>query len=370
MKLVEETISMFSPFLDVKKEQTTYKIKYVSSYIEKWLLVVTNVKEVKRINFIDCMCNAGIYSDGEIGTAMRALELFNAFAANHPEKEFNLILNDINPERIKAITYVAKNVVGINASNISIKTHNKDVNVLLSDDFYFNKLFNCYPNRSANLVFVDPYNFCTVKISALEHFLSDKYCELIFNIFTNDYVRNQKTAKMKEYCSSEGIPLCSKAELVKIITERLKTGNIKYSFSYEFKISTNTELYQIMFFTPSIRGLEKLKEALWETFDGKQFHRNEEKNEDQLSFFTKEDVRDSRLDSYSNDARELLIQNFSGQTVDFSVIEEFIIENTMLNQSHIITKILKPLISDNRIKKLGNVQRASNFKSDKYLIGE
>lgn len=56
--------------LDEKKSQTTYKIEYVSKYVEKWLFVMSNVDEVKNINFIDCMCNAGIYTDGGKGTAI------------------------------------------------------------------------------------------------------------------------------------------------------------------------------------------------------------------------------------------------------------------------------------------------------------
>ena len=39
--------------LDEKKAQTTYKIEYVSKYVEKWLFVMSNVDEVKNINFID-----------------------------------------------------------------------------------------------------------------------------------------------------------------------------------------------------------------------------------------------------------------------------------------------------------------------------
>ena len=77
--------------LDEKKSQTTYKIKYVSKYVEKWLFVMSNIGDVKNINFIDCMCNAGIYTDGELGTAIRVLQLFNKFAIQHPDKTFNLI---------------------------------------------------------------------------------------------------------------------------------------------------------------------------------------------------------------------------------------------------------------------------------------
>ena len=175
IKMTDEFVSKNKNLLDDKKEQTTYKIKYVSQYVENWLYVVTNIDQVKNINFIDCMCNAGVYSDGETGTSIKVLELFNEFAPQHPDKNFYLILNDINADRIKIILDVISNVV-VASSNIHIVTNNADVNDFLLNDAFFNKYFNCYPNRASNVVFVDPYNFCTVKISSLEHFLSKTYC--------------------------------------------------------------------------------------------------------------------------------------------------------------------------------------------------
>ena len=365
-----EFITKNKHLLDAKKPQTTYKIEYISKYVEKWLFVMSNVDDVKNINFIDCMSNAGIYTDGGKGTAIKVLELFNNFALQHKDKTFNLILNDISLDRLNIITSIINDYIGIKATNINIITRNMDVNEFLSNEKFFNKYFNCYPNRSSNLVFVDPYNFCTVKISVLEKFLSKAYCELIFNIFTSDFVRNQDKEKMKKFCKEENISCTTKQTMVRQINEKLKVGHIKYSFAYEFKTTTNMELYQIMFFTPNIKGLEKLKEALWDTFNGKEFHRNQaEQNGTQLSLFSEKDEKDWRIESHSTFAKELLLEHFSEQEIDYITIESFIIENTMLNGSQILEHVLKPLIQDNKVKKLGLVKRSNNYKNDKYVIG-
>lgn len=357
--------------LDEKKSQTTYKIEYVSKYVEKWLFVVTNVEQVKNINFIDCMCNAGVYTDGEKGTAIKVLELFNKFALQHPEKTFNLIVNDISVERLRIIGTIIFDYVGVKARNINVVISNRDVNSFLEDDKFFVKYFNCYPMRSSNLCFVDPYNFCTVKISALKRLLSNSYCELIFNVFTSDFVRNQDKDKMKKFCAEEQITCTSKDDMVNQIKNKLKVGNIKFSFAYEFKTVKNMELYQIMFFTPNIRGLEKLKEALWDTFNGKEFHRNEMQSDcEQMSIFTDADEKDWMIELHSSTAKELLLKTFSNsEEVEYIDIETFVIENTILNGSQIIEHVLKPLISDGKVKKMGHVKRSSNYKSDKYIIG-
>lgn len=55
--------------------------------------------------------------------------------------------------------------------------------------------------------------------------------------------------------------------------------------------------------------------------------------------------------------------------IEYLTIESFIIENTMLNGNQILEHVLKPLIQDGKIKKLGYVRRSSNYKKDKYIVG-
>ena len=49
-----------------KKQQTDYKIKYVSEYVNQWAIISSERDEIADITFIDCMCNAGVYQDGDL----------------------------------------------------------------------------------------------------------------------------------------------------------------------------------------------------------------------------------------------------------------------------------------------------------------
>lgn len=200
----------------------------------------------------------------------------------------------------------------------------------------------------------------------MKRFLQKNYCELLYNVFTSDYVRNADKQKMQTYFRDEGISAQYKDELVAFIRNELKVGYVKHTFSYEFKTKTNNELYQIIFFTPNLKGLEKLKEALWDTFKGKEFHRN--KNESkvlQLSFFTPEQDAEMYVEYYAMDANQLIYKAFRGQEKNYKDIELYVIENTLLKESHIIKHVIKPLIENNKIKKLDTI-RKSNYKQDKY----
>ena len=62
--------------VESKKEQTTKKIEYVSTYLREWARVMCGYNKVDALVFVDCMCNAGIYDDGDLGTISRVCALF------------------------------------------------------------------------------------------------------------------------------------------------------------------------------------------------------------------------------------------------------------------------------------------------------
>lgn len=59
-----------------KKEQTSKKIQYVTDYVSRWVEISGVRSDVLGITFVDCMCNAGVYRDGDCCTAIEVLNLF------------------------------------------------------------------------------------------------------------------------------------------------------------------------------------------------------------------------------------------------------------------------------------------------------
>lgn len=90
-------------FLDEKKQQTSKKVQYVSEYITQWAHISTVRNEVNYITFIDCMCNAGVYKDGDLCTSMCVLQTFIDLARRNPHKKYRLMLNDKDKERVAII---------------------------------------------------------------------------------------------------------------------------------------------------------------------------------------------------------------------------------------------------------------------------
>ena len=358
--------------LDEKGEQTTYKIKYVTRYVRQWALIEVNRKEIQQINFIDCMCNAGVYKDGDACTALEVIGIFNELAKQFPSKRFVVYLNDINSKRIDNFNKIyQKQIVPQKSLNLLVYLKDKDVNdyldmIIVSSQ---NKQ-GLFAYGKCNLIYVDPYNFGTVQISKLHNILEKNYCELLFNLFTSDYVRNiaKDTGRIQKCLG--GFKPATKDEFINYVVNELRVGHIQYTFAYSFHTVKNVELYQILYATPNIRGLEVLKDSLWDVFDGEEFHRNHApkiSDVEQISMFDDEDPKEQRLREYAQEAKRIICEEFKGQIVEYAVIEQKILEETMLKDSQIIEPVLKPLIDEEKIRKCNNV-RKTNFKKDSYAF--
>ena len=117
-----EVLEIDKNMLTDKKQQTDYKIKYVSEYAKLWSIISAERNDVTEITFIDCMCNAGVYRDGDCCTAIEVFSLFKEAAQLHKNKTYNLYLNDIDSNRIscinKVIQYLNDDVVELSLIHI------------------------------------------------------------------------------------------------------------------------------------------------------------------------------------------------------------------------------------------------------------
>lgn len=363
-----------------------HKINFIKKYVEKWLYVAVNSGKAKSICFIDCMCNSGIYADGTLGTSTEVLKLFADFSKQHPDIKFNLFCNDYNPERIENIQNVFREKTDyLNCSNIEVFFETKDVNEYLQDLIKMNTYFD-YNAHAFTILFLDPYNFGTVKMEYVMNFFKKYYAELLYNYFSSDINRNQNnntaTNKRKQINESmQGmIGYNEDMNYIQIkdnIIYNLCTTQIKHCFTYQFKISTNLEIYNIIFGSPQkeLKGIEKIKEVLWDLFDGDPNNYRlikSEKNEEnwyagQTTLFDDEFTIKNNLHYYSNEAIEKLKEKFAGQKVEYEEIKSYVLCYTMLRNNDIVEHVIKPMLEEGSLKKLFSI-RKNNYKKARYFF--
>lgn len=144
--------------LDAKKQQTDYKIRYVSEYIRLWAIISAERTDVEDINFIDCMCNAGVYAAGDCCTAIEVLSIFIEIAERHKYKNFNLYLNDYDKNKIDIVSKIVNYVYPRKVNNLRVYIENKDVNDYL-DELVDNS--DIFGRGKSTVLYIDPFDFGT-----------------------------------------------------------------------------------------------------------------------------------------------------------------------------------------------------------------
>lgn len=363
-------------YLDEAKLHTQYKIKYIKDYVRRWLNVAVNYRQ-KNIVFIDSMCNAGIYKNGIKGTCIEIVELFIEYAKENQLKKFYVFLNDYDKDKIRVLNELISNYNMPNNLKINIK--DKDVVEYLS--LLIEK--NTFSNSCFTLLYTDPYNFGIPNLlTTIKTFIDKFYCELLFNYFSSDVTRNKNNISAKNKMSKIKNELSSvitdinidddknKEILNKLISTYKNTKNIKYSFAYRFNNTNNAELYYIIFFTPSKRGLELIKESIWEVFNGEEsFKKQIDIDKSQLKLF---DTDELLISTYSGPMKESIIKlALDKGELSYEDIETYVLENSLLKDSHIIKPIINPLLETGILEKITPVGvRKNNYKESKYKIND
>lgn len=363
-------------YLDEAKLHTQYKIKYIKDYVRRWLNVAVNSRQ-RNIVFIDSMCNAGIYKNGVKGTCIEVIELFIEYAKENQAKQFYVFLNDYAQDKIMVLKELISNYNTPN--NLRINITDKDVVKYLT--LLIEK--NIFSNSCFTLLYTDPYNFGIPNLlTTIKTFIDKFYCELLFNYFSSDVTRNKNNTSAKNKMSKIKNELSSvitdinidddenKEILNKLISTYKDTKNIKYSFAYRFNNTNNAELYYIIFFTPNKRGLELIKESIWKVFNGEEsFKKQIDIDKSQLKLFNTDDLL---ISTYSGPMKESIIKlAYEKGELSYDDIETYVLENSLLKDSHIIKPIINPLLEGGILEKITPTGvRKNNYKESKYKIND
>ncbi len=364
------------------KPHTTKKIAYVAKYVEEWLFVITNVSQY--IFFIDIMSNAGVYKNSYLSTSIEVLNVFVKYAKKHKDKQFFLLANDYDGDKVSTMKKIyqlyQEEFDKLRLTNIKMNVDCEDACDYLSKVNAKYHLEYVKGIKKSILLYVDPYNFINKRLAfSVEDFISKNYCELVLNFYCNDYSRNvsnnkakdhQKEIKelIKDFCKLDENKNISAIDLRNHFTNiLLKNTKMKYYYFVSVKNEKNAPLYYLIFLTPNIRGLEKVKEATWNILS---YHEEycstyKERDPNQLNLFN-ETPEDEAFDGALYKLEQIFKQ-YNGRELSFEEIEVICLQKTFMKSTHVISRVIKPLINANKMIKQGNVGKA-NFREDKYLI--
>lgn len=361
-------------YCDKIKEHTVDKINYIKEYVTNWLYVMSQYSN--EVYFIDCMSNSGIYKNEYLCSCIEVLQIFYSFAINHPSVNFYLFCNDYDNKKIEILNEII--------NYLKNKYHYiRNVKIIISNmdaTKYINQLTEQLNNniKKSILLYVDPYNFVTKELlDALFNFTTKIYSELILNFFSSDVTRNisnEFAYKKKEslnkvvtnYTPYEEDEKISANQLMYSVIDRFtESTKLKYKYFFQIKNSKNVEQYYLIYFSPNLKGLIKLKNAVWKLYGPSTNNKKiniEIYNYDLFGNTSYDYIKNDNLNKVKN-----YLNQHVGNCLSFSEIEKIVLESTIFNDSHVITEIITPLIQEGVLIKL-NLISARNYKKDSYRI--
>lgn len=352
-------------------EQTTKKVELVSKYSDLWSEKI-NVPNIDEIRFIDCMCNASKYEDGSLTTSARVIQILTIKAKKAPKKIFKVFLNDVSKNRIlDLLSFVESLDI---PPNLKIYYYCVDVNCFLNHYLSIKKKTN---NNSLTLLYVDPYNFGLVDNSYIIRFLNETYSELIYNYMIMDPVRNltnKKAHKKSKELENEIINtfgqetyadiLSNIDNLEKAISDTFNlTKYSKSTIGFDFRNSTNGLIYKILFFAHRYEGFKLYRDALWEVFEGEDFHRNKKGKTDFArfddAFYTQ--LKENVITKKAEETQIFIKDKFRNEFVLNEEFKKTILLEINIRDKHILKYVISPLIKKGELVKVSNIESKSKL---------
>jgi three-Cys-motif partner protein len=262
---------------DVKKnllDHSQAKIKLLGEYLKRYLNIICNDGYTREIKIFDLFCGEGVYeNDGEgspmvIMRAIKDIHFLNSAKSKNIPK-INTFFNDIDPKKtdkvkkaIKSKSLYYEEFGNVNISNLDYIDYLNQLTPRL------NKLSN-----EKAFVFIDPYDYKNIKISQIIELIKNKKSEILLWLPTQFMYRfesNGTPTALKDFIT-EIVPFneWKSSDNVWKFVEQLRNG-FQNAVGEEYFVDHFTiqkdkcTVFCLFFFTPHIKGFEKMLEAKWE----------------------------------------------------------------------------------------------------------
>lgn len=261
---------------DVKKNLLNHseaKVKLLGAYINSYLNIICNDGYTQKIHIYDLFCGDGIYEDGGHGSPIVIMKAIKNVYYGHLSKrrsfpKINAFFNDINPDKVSS----TKNAIATKSLHQSgigtLEFQSEDYKLLL--DTISKKLKSIKDEKS--FIFLDPYQYKHIKISHIKELMSNKKTEVLLWLPTQFMYRFESNGTPPALIDfiEEMVPYdkWKQSSNPWDFIEELKIGFQKtmsedfFVDNFSIQKDKNT-VFCLFFFSPHIKGFEKIIEAKW-----------------------------------------------------------------------------------------------------------
>lgn len=310
-------------------------------YLQAWFPIMTRWNG--RVLYIDGFAGPGKYIDGQIGSPIIALGAALEVAPKMTG-EMSLLFIELDPKRLEVLKQeVAEFAL---PKNIAVDcVHGK------FDETMTGILASLEEQRkrlAPTFAFLDPFGFSHTPFSVVQKIMANQKCEVLITFMYEEINRflehpDQPTNYDELFGGKEwrdAIPIKEPQPRKKFIHDLYRRqieekAGVRYVRSFEMINHGNRTDYFLFFGTNNLKGLARMKEAMWKVDEGAGMQFSDTTDMNQTLLFAKEPD--------FGDVKRRIVAKFSGLQVAVEKIEEFVLVQTPYRETHYKTQVLKPM---------------------------
>ncbi len=348
---------------------TVAKHEILRRYLGGWFPILTHGGFNPRVVFLDGFAGPGVYSAGENGSPLIALE---TLVSHHmfdrlSHTEFVLFFVEQDPERFASL---GEQVAGFWAAhggqpeNVRVEMVNGEFAEVA--DGLLSSLEEAGKNLAPTFAFVDPFGFKGVPFSIFERIARYPKCEVFFNFMYDSlnrwithpqesiHVHLSDLFGTEEYRDADGLaPAERKAFLHDLYARQLTEGaGLEFVQSFEMIGMSGHTTYSLFYGTRNLTGLKVMKDAMWklDPIEGGRF--SDRLAGVEVLFEAEPDLEP---------LRQALLSHFAGKDAAVPAIERFVLVNTPFSASHYKKGALAHLQREGVIEAVSGQNRRFTF---------
>lgn len=248
------------------------KISLLKAYLAAYLAVISRDQHTEEIFLADLFCGPGMYPDRKAGSPVEIGRILAGLHGANPSAPLtDFLFNDDDPANVASAEAYLKPLAAAH-KKLELISSNKDVRDLLPI------LLGRDPKgkKTKKFYFVDPFGYSQVRLSDILSLLEDSGAELLlfqpcsFMFRFSEKGTPEALSGFMEKLSCgkswpKGMEIMGYIHHTKqLLREKLNGTHFVDSFTIQKDPQT---VFCLFFFTPHIRGYEKMLEAKWK-FNG------------------------------------------------------------------------------------------------------
>jgi three-Cys-motif partner protein len=330
-----ETIWVIDPHTQKKHE-------ILRRYFDAWLPIIASW--AGRVLFIDGFAGPGKYKGGEDGSPLIVLKSARDYTCR-PQNEVIFIFVEDDKARAEHLEQVIDEIKPTLPSNFKVYCVHGRFNEQLTT--LFQQLDEQKKKLAPALVFIDPFGFSHTPLTAITRVLQNKSCEVLITFMyeeINRFLNHPGHEKTHDelFGTTEWRKVLSIGEpekrrrMIRDIYLAQLQQQAEFVRSFEMLNFGNRTDYFLFFASNNLRGLEKMKEAMWRV--------------DKSGMYQFSDYTDARgaLKLFGDQPdfdllKKIMVERCGGEAVSIEALGDFVVAGTPFLRTHIKVQILKPM---------------------------